>query len=239
MAKLRPHVKGSGNLERFDYWLNNFRYLRAIGKVNCIWSKFNTAMKKINDEKEPEVRTQLAREVALPIRKELVAGVDDVHRYLLASVTTNGGMGNVTNWQQHIMPTLLTEPGRELAKMLEQDLPADAIPSKSYDGPLRLIMPTIRTSLSSGEDLKLKAIILATDQPEEVTLYWRTMGERPYKVIPLTHDARGVYFAQIPTRAIESDLEYYIKASSVNHRDVFFPATAPDTGQTVVLMDEE
>ena len=34
LRDLRPLVQGPGNRERFDYWLNNFRYLRAVGKLN-------------------------------------------------------------------------------------------------------------------------------------------------------------------------------------------------------------
>ncbi|GAF86304.1 unnamed protein product, partial [marine sediment metagenome] len=177
MAKLRPQVKGAGNLERFDYWLNNFRYLRAVGQVNCTWAKFNAGMKKVKDQKNPDDQKRLARQLALPLRRELVAQVADVHRYLLATVTTNGAMGNVANWQQHIMPTLLTEPGQELANILGEDLPANAIPSKHYDGPLRMIVPTVRTSLSASEDLKLKVIILTQNQPEDAALYWRAMGK--------------------------------------------------------------
>ena len=237
MAGLRPNVKGRGNLERFDYWLNQFRYLRAIGNVNCTWAKYNAAMKQVKAEKESETRRRLAQEIALPVRKELVVGVADVHRYLLAAVTTNGGLGNVTNWQQHIIPPLLTEPGNELAGILGRELPGDAMPSRAYDGPLRLIVPTIRSSLFSGEDLELKVIILAREQPNAATLYWRPIGEGRYKEIPLVHAARGVYFARIPARAMKNDLEYYIKASLVNGREAVFPATAPELGQTVVIME--
>ena len=239
MAELRPYIKGPGNLERFDYWLNNFRYLRAIGQVNCTWAKFNAAMKQVKDEKEPSARKRLAQEFALPIRKELVARVADVHRNLVAAVTTNGGMGNVTNWQQHILPTLLVEPGQELAEILGRDVPENAIPSTPYAGPMRLIVPTIRTSLSPGEDLKLKAITLSTTTPKEVTLYWRALGEGRYKAVPLSHAARGVYFARISAGAIESDVEYYIKASSADGEEVTFPATAPDINQTVVMMEHQ
>jgi hypothetical protein len=235
MAKLRPQVKGAGNLERFDYWLNNFRYLRAVGKVNCTWAKFNAAMKKVKDQKNPDEQKQLARQLVLPLRRELVAQVADVHRYLLTTVNTNGAMGNVTNWQQHIMPTLLTEPGQELANILSEDLPADAMPSNQYVGPLRIFLPTVRTSLNIGEDLKLKVIILPQNHPEDAALYWRTMGKGKFNKIALTHIARGVYFVRIPANRIKADLEYYVKASSTNGRQVSFPATAPNINQTVVV----
>jgi hypothetical protein len=239
MAGLRPQVKGAGNLERFDYWLNSFRYLREVGQVNCTWARFNAAMKKVKDEKEPQTRKRLAQETALPIRKELVAQVAEVHRYLLATVSTNGGMGNVANWQQHVMPALLTEPGRELAEILGVELPADAMPSAPYRGSLRLIVPTVRGSLSGGEDLKLKVIVLAAGQPKDAALYWRTMGKGNYTKIPLTHVARGVYSARIPAGSIKGDLEYYIKAISADDQEAVFPAAAPDVTQTVVVIEEK
>jgi hypothetical protein len=170
------------------------------------------------------------------MRKELVAGVADVHRYLLAAVATNGGMGNVTNWQQHIIPTLLKEPGVELAGILGRELPGDAMPSKAYDGPLRLIVPTTRTSLSPGEDLNLKAIVLAPNQPRDVAIYLRTMGKGSYKRIPCTHVARGVYSVRIPADTIQNDFEYYVQAHSADGREMIFPATAPNINQTVIVM---
>jgi hypothetical protein len=35
LEKLRGRVRGCGNLERFDYWLNSFKYLRSIAQVRC------------------------------------------------------------------------------------------------------------------------------------------------------------------------------------------------------------
>jgi hypothetical protein len=235
MAKLRPRIKGPGNLERFYYWLNNFRYLRAIGHVNCTWAQFNEAMKKVKDQKNPEEQKRLARKLALPLRKELIAQVAEVHRFLLVTVTTNGAMGNVTNWQQHILPTLLTEPGKELIAILGEDLPSEAIPSNQYLGRLRVIVPTIRTSLNNNEELKLKVIILSQKPTEDAALYWRTMGKSTYNRIPLKHIARGVYSVTIPAHKIKNDLEYYIRVSSAADQQATFPASAPNINQTIVI----
>jgi hypothetical protein len=239
MASLRSQVKSPGNLERFDYWLNNFRYLRQVGQVNCTWARFDAAMKKVKDEKEPQARKRLAQELALPVRRELIAQVADVHRYLLATVSTNGELGNVTNWQQHVMPALLGEPGKELAEILGAELPSDAMPSASYGGPLRLIVPTVRGSLSGGEDLRLKAIIMTLGKLQEATLYWRSMGAGSYQQVPLSHVARCVYSAQIPAGRIKTDLEYYIKAVLADGQQAWFPAAAPQVTQTVVIMHEQ
>ncbi|MEA3227071.1 MAG: hypothetical protein U9Q07_14065, partial [Planctomycetota bacterium] len=179
------------------------------------------------------------RETALPIRKELVAQVAEVHRHLLATVTTNGMMGNVTNWQQHVMPTLLTKPGEELAEILDEDLPDDAMPSNSYSGSFRLFVPTVRSSLAPGENLRLKAIALGTDRPSDVTLHWRSMGKGDFKSTPLTNVARGVYSVRIGAGQFKNDLEYYVTAKSIGGKESIFPATAPDINQTVVIMKEK
>ena len=131
LAVLRSRVRGAGNLERFDYWLNSFRYLKAAARANCAWHRFDEAMVRVKAEKTPKARQRLARELALPIRKEILAAVADLHRHLLATVTTPGELGTVANWQQHNLPDLVFKPGRELAAALGSELPAAALPSRT------------------------------------------------------------------------------------------------------------
>ena len=44
LTRLRPLVQGAGNLERFDYWLANFKYMKALGKLNCTWAELNASL---------------------------------------------------------------------------------------------------------------------------------------------------------------------------------------------------
>jgi hypothetical protein len=238
LAALRSKVRGPGNLERFDYWLNTMRYLRAVGQVNCTWGRFNAALGKVKKEQNRDRQKQLARETLLPIRKELVGQVAQAHALLLASITTTGGMGTIANWQQHLLPRLLTQPGRELADILGEPLPADAMPSDSYDGPPRLMAPTVRASLTAGEDLRLKVIAVGAKMPVRGNVYWRPLGTGTFERVPLEHVARGVYSAHIPAAQIaNNDIEYYVQAS-VGTGTIRFPMTAPVLNQTVVVMPE-
>jgi hypothetical protein len=237
LAALRPLVKGPGNLERFDYWLNNFRYLRANAQVNCTWSRWNDAMAQVKAEKDRQARQRLARELALPIRQELVSQVAQVHKYLLSAVTTYGGMGNVTNWQQHLLPGLLNQPGEELASILGEPLPAGAMPSAQYEGPPRLFVPVVRTVLNDGESLQLQAMVLGTS-PGEALLHWRPLGAPTFARIPLEHVARGVYRAKLAEDEILDDFEYYIEMKT-EKGPLRFPATAPTLNQTVVVVGRD
>jgi len=255
LAGLRPKVKGAGSLERFDYWLNTMRYLKAVGQVNCTWARFNAALEEAKQENQDE-QQRLAREKALPVRRELVRQVGEVHRLLLETVTTTGGMGTVSNWQQHLLPSLLTQPGKELAGILGEPLPGDAEPSDSYTGPARLIVPTVRTSLAAGEDLRLRVIFVgrlgAASAPSAavrrgfasgshegragtLALHWRPLGQGEFSAIPLEPVARSVYTGTIPAGQIGgNDFEYYAEAS-VGGDAVRFPVTAPAMNQTVVV----
>lgn len=234
LAALRPLVKGPGNLERFDYWLNTFRYMRANAQVNCTWARVNQAMEQVKAAKDGDAKKRLARELVLPIRKELVEQVGEVHKYLLSAVTTPGGMGNVTNWQQHILPGLLTEPGKQLAEILGEDLPPDAVAGTEYEGPPRMFVPVVRTALAAGEPLAIEAILLGAE-PGEAVVHWRSLGSESFNSVALEHIARGVYRTIVPGKSIKDDLEYYVETKT-DGGTLRFPPTAPILNQTVVVL---
>jgi hypothetical protein len=233
LAALGPQIQGPGNLDRFNYWLNNFRSLRSIAKTRCLWGDFNAVMAKAKAEKDRKKQKKLARELVLPVRKELVAAFGELQRDLLATVSNSGEMGTVCNWQQQTLPVLLTLPGHELVKLMGEDLPADAMPSKRYDGPPRLFVPEVRTGIFSREPLRLKVIVLGAN-PREAELCWRPLGSGPFAKEPLVHLARGVYLVELPSEAVRVDFEYYVSVRMVEQRLVF-PPTAPAICQTVVV----
>jgi hypothetical protein len=238
LEALRPQVKGAGSLERFDYWLNNFRAMRATARIDCLWAQQNAAMAKVKAEKDPTARKQAAREQALPIRKQLVQAVGEACRHLLQTVSTPGEMGTVMNFENHNLPGLLIGPGEELVKALGEPLPADAMPSKEYAGPPRVIVPTVRTSAARGEVLALKVILLSSQPPREAALFWRPMGQGEFARVPLTHVARGVYTVRFPPAGAQADMEYYVEAPFEGVGPVRFPATAPTTNQCVIVIPE-
>jgi hypothetical protein len=233
-AALSPEVKGAGSRERYDYWLNTFLYLRAVGEVNCAWGEFNQVMAKVRQQKDAAAQKEMARAFALPLRVKMVRLVGVVFDHLLATVSTTGELGTVANWNQHNLPGLLTKPGEELAKFLGEPLPADARLTQSYHGPIRIIVPTKRTSLAFNEASSLKVIILSEAPPRAATLLWRKLGEQRFAAIPLKLVARGVYSVQLPAGQ-KDDFEYYIEAEPERGQPVHFPATAPKLNQTVVV----
>jgi len=239
LAALQSEIQGAGNRERFDYWLSSFQFMKAMARVGCTLGELDKVMKQIEDEKKDDQKRQLIQQNALPLRRQLVDQWAEMVTYLLKVVSNSGEMGTVANIEQHSMGALqlLNKHDKAIEKVLNKPLPADMHPPKEYRGPARLIVPTARSSLLVGEDLRLKVIILAENQPDGAFLYWRAIGAEKYNKISLTHLARGVYSVTIPASQInKTDLEYHVQATVDGGRDVCFPATAPQMDQTVVII---
>jgi len=239
LARIRPKVKGPGNIERFEYWLNTFEHMRDLAKVQCDLAIFEKAMKKADEQQDAAVKKAIASKEVLPLYRKLLKSYGKAYRSMLESTSTNGGLANIISLEQEatFWPYVVEKSGAKLAKALGTDLPADAIATKEYQGKARLIVPTVRTSLIAGESLKLKVIVLDNDRPRQAFLYWRNMGTSgEFKKIALNHVASGVY--KVAVNQPKEDFEYYIKAATKAGKELIYPATAPAMNQTVVVIDD-
>jgi len=229
-------VRGAGNQSRFNFWLLNFKYLRTVGELRCTCGRFDEAFFRAVREKDIEKRKKVAREQILPLRRDLVRETRDIYSFLLAFVGNSGEMGTLMNWERTV-PDLLVRPGLLLEQLLGEPLaPADN-PSIKYRGPLRLIVPTARTSVSYGEEMTLKAMVLTEKTVKQMNVYWRPLGAGEFRSIEFKHVARGVYKVKLPE--IEEDIEYFIKVEADGEGEKVFPVSAPKMNQTVVVYGQE
>ena len=239
MGAMRDQVTGKGSLARFDYWLNNFRYLRAVGRIGCERGRLDRIVKRMDGVKNPAEKKRLASEEALPVRIELARCWERMVGHLLQTVSTPGEMGTVANLEQHVRRCnryahFLSLHDKKLAATLGSPLPQSVHPSKEFRGEARVIVPTKRSQIGEGEQLAIKIIVLDRDSPKSVSLYQRPMGKGVYSRIEATHVGRGVYTAKL-AEADWSAVEYYVEAITSGERRLVWPPTAPDTGQTIVV----
>lgn len=232
LKALEPKVEGKGAKERFGYWLANFEYMREVAHFDCLWGLYNQAMEKVRKEKDRQARADLAKLTAVPVRVEMAASLKRIFDGLLGAVSTTGELGTIANWEQHLLPAAWEKPGAELQKILGEEAREEAFLSKVYLGPPRIIVPALRAGLEEGEKLNLKVIILAKGQPASAELFWRPLGKGGFTSVPLNKVARGVYAVTVSNA--NRDIEYYIRVVA-DGRDVFFPATAPELNQTVIV----
>ncbi|MGC8829471.1 MAG: malectin domain-containing carbohydrate-binding protein [Verrucomicrobiia bacterium] len=230
---LKPLVKGKLYTERFNYWLNAFKYMESMGRLRCVWGKFTNELGIAKKEDNESKKKELIRKNVFPARREIINCLGEVYKYLLATLSTPGEMGTVANWEQHIYTDLLVKPGAEMEKILGEKLPPDLYPPTIYTGPTRLILPTVRTSLLGGEPFSLKLIVLSQKLPKETVIFYRKLGEGAFKKLNFKHLNRGVYKVSIEDFS-DDDIEYYVRVISYDGKVNYFPTTAPIVNQTIV-----
>jgi hypothetical protein len=236
-AALRPKIIGKGNLDRFDYWLNSYRYLEACAHAGCIRGELDIAMEKIAAATDADKKKELAT-TALDLRISLTRLWEQLMNFQEAVVSTPGELGTIANLELHSRRHhFLDADDAKLSAALGTPLPDAVNPTSLYKGAPRIIVPTVRSQISPGEQLHLDVILLGSPSPG--VLFWRPLGQGPFTSIPLTHKARSVYEVTLPAMPPTTTIfEYYIEAGSQNSL-LRYPATAPNMNQTVVISSFE
>ncbi len=236
LTELRPSIRGLGHLERFDYWLASFKYLRAVARANCTWAELNAAVEALNSAPDAAARREIAVRQAIPLRTRLVRELGYVQQYLLETVGTPGELGTVANWQQHVFPLMLDPSEKAITEATGEPLTLKATLPREYPGHVRLFVPVVRTLLRAGEPLRLDAVVLGAEAPV-VICHWRPLGDQRFRSVPLAPVGRGVRRVVLPARELQQDFEYYVEATT-DRKVLRFPPTAPELNQTVVLIAE-
>jgi hypothetical protein len=238
-AGLADRVQGAGAKDRYQYWLNNLQYLRAAGRMDCAWAAADRALGEARDAKDDAAKRESARATALPARVELIQATTETCRFLLATASTPGELGNIANMEGQTFPKMIDKPGDELAALLGEALPPEARMPMQYEGPLRVFVPAAPTCRRSADPLTVCAVVLSDAPVGGVILHWRVMGKGEFAALPMTHAGRGVWNAAIPGRELHhKDIEYYVQVAAADNGPVW-PATAPGINHVVAWIDSK
>jgi hypothetical protein len=232
LEELRNGVTSGGARDRFDYWLNMFRYLRAAGKFSCTGGE----IKRLSDglEKEPAEKRANYWDRFVSLRKQQIGELEEALTFFLRTVSTRGELGTVANWQQHIRDVSLERPAARIENLMGKPLPDECRPSGRLLDVRRMIIPTVRNTLRKGESLNLEALFYGPS-PGSVVIKWRALGRREFESLDFKHFARNVYSVLIPSDRIRGDFEYCVEAVGNAAGHQVFPPTAPGKLQTVVV----
>lgn len=222
-------IEGEGSRERFGYWLDMFRYLRAAGKYACSQGEIQQLIGKA--EKEPEGSRAGYWDTIITLRKRQMSELEEVYMRLIRTISSSSELGTIANWQQHIRDISLERTAKQIEKVMGKQLPADCFPGDKQLAVSKMVVPTVRTALRKGEDLKLKVLFYG-EKPPTIVVKWRTLGVSTYGTLKFKNTARNVFEVSIPSEQITGDFEYLIEAQGKGKR-FHFPAA--ETNQTVVV----
>ncbi len=237
-AGLRNKVKGAGELERFDFWLNTLKFNKFMGEFGCACGDLERIMQKIANEKDPAFKSKIAREQALPVRLKMTALAGNMTTSLIESVSNSTELGTLCNVEQQSMLRMrrLTRHDSTLVKILGESLPEAAYPWKEYRGIPRLVVMNGRTALIRGEMQSLDIIAIDQNPVKSVVVKIRPLGKGHWKVIRAENLARDVWKATLPSAS--DDFEYQVIAKTSTGSELVWPATAPKLNQTVVVREK-
>ncbi|MCG7852921.1 MAG: hypothetical protein MIO92_10405 [Methanosarcinaceae archaeon] len=238
LENLAPEVEGAGNRDRYEYWLNMFRHLKAQAKVRCFRGQLDAVTNEARKLSDLAERKAMIEAKVFPLREKLTQLIEEAYQPLLGMVSNQGNLATVINWENHVYRRTNLWPDKALVETYGQPLPKMRSETQIYKGPPRLIVPTVLGLLREGEALKLRVIVLDNHRPSDAALHWRPLGQEEYHTIPLQHIARGVHTVTL-VPADERSIEYYITATTLDKTELIWPAGAPRINQTVVVLPSQ
>ena len=236
LESYEERIQGAGNLERFNYWLNSFKFNKAMIETGLVYKELDSLMKKIQDESKSESQQSLIKNEALLKRIELVEKWTKMVSILLSKLSTNGELGNLANLEMHSNKKLGYLHGfdSKIEKIFGKPLPAEANLSKAYAGEDRVLVFTNPSVLQKADNFHIRVRVLSNALKIHGKLFWRKFGTSAYQEINLDHMARNVFEVKVPVSFFGDDFEYYIEMEA-GEKTIAYPVTAKEINCSVVV----
>jgi hypothetical protein len=231
---LRPRIKGVGNVERFDYWLNLVRASQLRVRTWVLAARLDAKMKDANAISEADKKLGFVRKEVLPLRLALVRSYEDLIAAFVHCAKSPGEVGTIASIESGSRERVVSSHDRAIAQILGEPLPAEAAVNTAYQGTPRIFVSARPTQAIVGEPQEIRAFVLSDAKCSGVNLYWRSLGVGLFERLVATHRARQAYRAALPAQS-RGTVEYYLEAALDDGQKVRWPATAPSINQTVVV----
>ena len=231
---LRPRITGTGNIERFGYWLNLVRASQLRVRTWVLAARLAAKMKDANAIQEADRKLGFVRQEVLPLRLDLARSYENLIAAFVDCAKSPGEVGTIASIESGSREGIVFSHDKTIAQILGEPLPAEAAVSTAYRGTPRIFVSARRTQANAGEPQEIRAFVLSGARCSGVNLYWRSLGHGSFKKLPATHRARQAYRVELPAQS-RGTVEYYLEAALDDGQKVRWPATAPSINQTVVV----
>jgi hypothetical protein len=230
----RPRIKGAGNLERFDYWLNLIRATHLRVRTWVLANRLEMKLKAPNAIQGADQKRAFAQQEILPLRLEIARSYENLIAAFVMCARSPGEIGTIASIESGSRGRVVSAHDSAIAELLGVPLPAQAAIDTAYHGAPRICLSAKTSQLNAREPLELRPFVLSGPKCTELNLYWRPLGKSVFKKVVASHRARQAYRVTLPALP-PGTVEYYLQAALEDGRKVFWPATAPSMNQTVVV----
>jgi len=233
MESLRPRIKGAGNLERFDYWLNLIRATDLRVRTWVLAERLAVKVKEGNAPQQADRKRSLVQREILPLRLEIARTYEDMIAAFVSCAKSPGEIGTISSIESGSRERIVSAQDTLIEGLSGGPLPAEAAVRTAYKGAPRIFVPAKCTQMNVNEPLEIRAFVLSGPKCDGVNLYWRSLGKGAFRKVVPTHRARQAYRVTLPAQP-QGTVEFYLEALLDGGRKALWPVTAPSIGQTVV-----
>ena len=230
---LRPRIKGAGNVERLDYWLNLVRASQLRVRTWVLAARLAAKMADANAISEADRKLSYVRKGVLPLRLALARSYEDLIAAFVHCAKSPGEVGTIASIESGSRERIVSSQDAAIARILGEPLPPESAVSVVYRGRPRIFVSASRTQAKAGEPHEIRAFVLSSAKCSGVNLYWRPLGTGSYRKLAAIHRSRAAYRVALPTRS-PGTLEYYLEAALEDGQTIRWPATAPSINQTLI-----
>ena len=232
METLRSRIKGTGNLERFDYWADIVRATELRVRTWVVAGRLAVRVKQAEVISDTEKKRAFVRNEVVPQRVELARSYEELIATFVRCAKSPGEVGTISSIESGMRERVVFSQDAAITKILGEPLPAGTAVSSAYRGAPRIFVSAKCTQTRAGEPQEVRAFVLSGPKCSGLNLYWRPLGRGGFVKVPANQRARQAYRVSLPPRS-EGTVEYYLEAKLADGKKVFWPATAPDLCQAV------
>lgn len=234
LITLRKEISGTGNLSRFDYWINYLRASRLRIRTWILSARLDSIMTQAGSIQDHKKKLLLVRNQALPLRTTLSRSWEEMISAFVHCARSPGEVGTVSSLESGNRKRIVCAHDSTITRILDCSLPAETAIRTSYDGPPRLFVSSVCSQWNSGEPMEIRPFVLSSPAIRNVSLFWRPLGQGGFRKSKAVHTARHAYRVTIPEPA-EGCVEYYLRAELADGKTIYHPVTAPGMNNTVVF----
>jgi hypothetical protein len=234
LEALRARIEGTGNRERFDYWLDQVRATELRVRTWVLSARLSAKMQTLDTIPQAAQKQEFVRGEILPRRCALARSYESLIATLVRCAKSPGEIGTISSIESGMRDGIVSAHDAAIAQILGEALPAEAALRTAYRGAPRIFVSTRGSQLRADEPQEIRAFVLSSAKCAGVDLYWRSVGEGSFTRVAAVHRARQAYRIALPAPS-QGVVEYYLEATLEDGHKVVWPTTAPAINHTSVV----
>gem|GEM_PF-104222 len=234
LESLRSRIQGTGNLDRFDYWLNFIRATQLRVRTWVMADHLSAKMNEVKAIEDANDKRRFVREKILPLRIEITRNYEYMIEAFVNCAKSPGEVGTISSIESGSRAQIVFTHDVAITEIRGEPLPPETIINTAHRGEPRIFVSSKCSQMNVNEPYEIRVFVLSHQKSVGVNLYWRSLGEGAFQKTIAALRNRQAYRVILPVQS-QGAVEYYLEAVLDDGRKILWPSTAPSINQTLVV----